>query len=64
MERKRNNALWIVSLVILGGASLLLLGTQLAGAPLPDLAVRLLGLVDLAALAVLGYTSVRKLQNR
>lgn len=64
METKRNNILWAVSLIVIGVASLLLFGTQTAGAGLPDAVTRLLGVLDLAALAVLGFTSVRKLRNR
>lgn len=64
METKRNNILWAVSLIVIGTASLLLIGTQIAGAGLPDAVTRLLGVVDLAALALLGFTSVRKLRNR
>lgn len=59
---KRNNILWGVSLMVIGAATLLLIGSRVAGVTLPDLAVRGLGVIELAALPVLAYTTVRKLK--
>jgi len=64
MEPKRIDLLWAVSLIVIGAATLLLLGLQMAAAQLPDLAVRGLGVAELAALPVLAYTSVVKLKRK
>lgn len=64
METRRNKALWAVSLIVIGVTSLVLFGTKLAGTAMPDAAVRVLGILDLAALPVLGFTTVRKIRER
>lgn len=64
METKRNKALWAASLMVIGAATLLLFGFKLAGIPLPDPAVRVLGVMELAALPVLMFTTVQKLRKR
>lgn len=64
MEARRNKTLWAASLIVIGVASLFLFGTRLAGIALPDAAVRVLGILDLAALAVLGFTTVRGRMKR
>lgn len=64
MNPKTNNILWGVSLMVIGAATLLLIGSRMAGVELPDLAVRVLGVIELAALPVLAYTTVRKLKRK
>ena len=56
---RRVNQLWALSLIVIGCASMIHAGAGLLGLELPDWAVRVLGLADLAALPVLAYTSVR-----
>lgn len=64
MSAKNNNRLWAVSLIAIGVATLLLLGMHLAAGSVPDLALRLLGVIELLALPVLAFTTVRKLTRK
>ena len=56
---KKWTRLWAVSLIVMGGAAVLLAGSRIAGAGLPDAAVRTLGVIDLIALPVFAFASVR-----
>lgn len=64
MNKKRNDLLWAVSMIVIGAACLAHFGLRLAGVTLPDTAVRLLGALYLAALPVLAYTTVMKLKRK
>lgn len=64
MSAKNNNRLWAVSMIAIGVATLLLLGMRLAAGSVPDLALRLLGVIELLALPVLAFTTVRKLTRK
>lgn len=64
MKTAKNNLLWAVSLIMLGAAAAVQFGLRLAGVPLPDALARLLGIVCLAALPVLAFTTVRRLRGR
>lgn len=58
--KKKNDLIWGISLIIIGIATVILAGSNVIGLKLPDIAVRIIGIVDLVALPVLAYTSVRK----
>ena len=64
MRKDRDMIMWSVSLLIIGIVTILLAGSNLAGAPLPDVAIRLLGIIDLIALPVFAYASVRRWKKR
>lgn len=64
MSAKNSNRLWAVSLIAIGVAALLLLGLRLAAGSVPDLALWLLGGIELLALPVLAFPTVRKLTRR
>ena len=49
--------------MIIGAATIILAGSNIIGIELPDIAVRIIGIVDLIALPVLAYTTVKKYQN-
>ena len=55
---KRNNLLWSLSLLVIGIATVILAGSNIIGIELPDIAVRIIGVIDLIALPVLAYTTV------
>lgn len=55
---------WALSLMAIGLATLVAAVSNLAPGLVPDGAVRLAGAVDLAALPVLGFTTVRKLRAK
>ncbi len=49
--------------MVIGIATLILAGSNVIGLKLPDIAVRIIGIVDLIALPVLAYTSVKKVRK-
>ncbi|MGM9960242.1 MAG: hypothetical protein ACI32F_02890 [Allobaculum sp.] len=55
--------MWSFSLLTIAVASVILAGSRIIGADLPDLVVRLLGIIDLIALPVLIYSSIQKKRN-
>lgn len=61
--KKKNDLIWGFSLIIIGAAIIILAGSNVIGLKLPDIAVRIIGIVDLVALPVLAYTSVRKVRK-
>lgn len=56
---KRLKLFWSVSLMVIGLATLLLVGSSLAGAILPGWAARTLGAAELLALPVLVFCTLR-----
>ena len=62
MKLKLVNLLWGVSLAVIGVGSVLFSVSGIAGFPLPDLLVRILGILNLAALPVLAFSTVKKVQ--
>ena len=61
--KKKNYLMWCFSLIIIGAATTILAGSNIIGIELPDIAVRIIGIVDLIVLPVLAYTAVKKYQN-
>ena len=64
MEMKKINIMWSISLIVIGIATIILAGSNLMGVDLPDIAVRICGITDLAALPVLAFTTVKKLKGK
>ena len=60
---KRNYLLWSLSLLVIGIATVILAGSNIIGIELPDIAVRIIGVIDLIALPVLAYTTVKKIKK-
>ena len=60
---KRNNLLWSLSLLVIGIATVILAGSNIIGIELPDIAVRIIGVIDLISLPVLAYTTVKKIKK-
>ena len=46
--------------MVIGIATFILAGSNIIGLELPDVAVRVLGILDLIALPFLGYTTIKK----
>lgn len=61
--KKKIDLIWAVSLIIIGAATLVLAGSNIAGMELPDAAVRICGAVDLLALPALAYSALWKVRN-
>lgn len=64
MEEKKINAAWARSLFVVGITTVILLGAKILGLEMADNVVRVLGILDLAALFALALTTVRKLSQR
>lgn len=58
--KKKYDLMWSLSLLIIGAATVILAGSKFVGSELPDIAVRIIGIVDLIALPILAYTTVKK----
>ena len=58
--KKKNDLVWSISLMLIGLATPILAGSNIVGIELPDVAVRILGIVDLIALPSLVYSTVKK----
>lgn len=61
---KTINLLWTFSLGVLGICTIILAGANLLSIGLPDFITRGIGLIDLAALPILAYTTVKKLKEK
>ena len=62
---KKNRILWSVSLLIICCVSLIIAVSNMASLELPDIAKRVLGIIDLLSIPVLVYSSkkLRKWNN-
>ncbi len=61
--KKRNDLLWSISLLIIGIATIISIGLNIIGIDVPDIVVRIIGVIDLLALPVLAYTTVKKFKK-
>lgn len=51
--------MWSVSLIAIGIATFILAGANIIGSELPDILVRVLGVIDLVALPVLAFSTIK-----
>lgn len=61
---KTTNLCWSCSLFVIGICTIILAGSSLLRIGLSDFMTRGIGLIDAAALPVLGYTTVKKLRDK
>ena len=61
--KKRNDLLWSISLLVIGLTTIILTGLNIIGIDVPDIVVRIIGVIDLLALPVLAYTTVKKFKK-
>lgn len=52
--------IWSISLIVIGLATFILAGSSVIGMEFPDIVVRIIGVIDLIALPVLVYSSLKK----
>lgn len=64
MDKKKINLMWSISLFLIAVITLVITGTRILGTELPDMLLRILGGMDLIALPVLAYSSVRKAKDK
>ena len=57
---KKNTILWCLSLFIISIVTVILAVCNMVEIELPDVAVRIMGVLDICALPVLVYTSIKK----
>lgn len=61
---KKLTSLWGLSLTIISASSLVLSVCNIIGIDLPDIAVIIMGILDICALPVLVYTSVKIIKKK
>ena len=59
--KKKNDYVWSISLMVIGLSAFILAGSNVVGIELPDVVVWILGIVDLIALPLLVYSTVKKI---
>lgn len=64
MNAKGIHIAWSISLLIIGIATLLLVGADLIAIELPDMITRILGVMDGISLPVLIFTTVKKAKKQ
>lgn len=64
MNSKIINIMWSISLIIIGIATIILAGANIVAIELPDIAVRVLGVIDLVSLPVLVFSTVKKTKSK
>ena len=55
--KKKNDLLWSLSLMVIGIVTFILASSHIVGTELPDVAVRVLGIIDLIAIPFLALWS-------
>ena len=63
MNEKALHTLWCVSLMVIGVATVLILGSNLFQLQMPDSVTGLLGILELVSLPILAFTTVKKLKK-
>lgn len=61
MELKRIDRVWAISLFVAAIATMILAGSHFVGVRLPDMVVRIIGVLDLTALFTLSFLTAKKL---
>lgn len=58
------NIIWSTSLIVIGIATIILIGANIIQIELPGIITRVLGAIDLAALPILSFSTVKKFKNK
>lgn len=58
------NTMWSISLMVIGIATIVLVGANAFAIELPDMIVRTLGIFDLVSLPVLAFSTVKKAKSK
>lgn len=64
VSSKNINLFWAISLMAIGIATFIIAVTNIIGVQLPDIVIRLLGIIELIALPVLVFTTIKKVKNK
>lgn len=63
MDSKKINVMWSISLLVIGITTIILAGANIVGVELPDITVRVLGVLELIALPVLAFSTIKKVRT-
>ena len=61
--KKKNDLLWSLSLMVIGIVTFILAGSNIVGIELPDVAVRVLCIIDLIAFPFLAFSTMKKVKK-
>lgn len=61
--KKKNDLVWSLSLMVIGVVTFILAGSNIVGIELPDVAVRVLGIIDLIAIPFLALSTMKKIKK-
>lgn len=61
LMKNKIDLIWVISLIVIGISTILLAGSNIVGLTLPDIAIRMIGVLDIIALPVLIVATVKKL---
>lgn len=64
MNSKIINTIWSISLIIIGIATIFLVGGNVFAIELPDMIVRTVGIIDLVSLPFLVFSTVKKAKSK
>ncbi len=58
------NKIWAISLFVIGVSTIFLIGIKLIGSGQQNVAVRFLGVIDLVALPIFTFATIRKMETK
>ena len=61
---KKNTIMWGLSLIIISAVTVIWAVCNIVGIELPDVAVRIMGVLEICALPVLAYTSIKHIKQK
>lgn len=61
--KKKNDLVWSISLILISIATIVLVGSNIVELKLPDVAVRIIGIIDIVALPFLVFSSIKKVKK-
>ena len=64
VSSKNINLFWAISLMAIGIATFIIAVTNIIVVQLPDIVIRLLGIIELIALPVLVFTTIKNVKNK
>lgn len=57
---KKNTRLWCLSLIVISVITIIWTACKIMGVELSDIAIRIMGVLDICAIPILIYTSIKK----
>ncbi len=60
--KKKNDLIWSISLILISVAAIVWAGSNIVGLKLPDVAVRIIGMIDIVALPFFVFSTIKKVK--